>query len=137
MSRVREDLFEQFEPEAAHSERAHGSNGVRLVSRVQQAVQDETVPPDTSVVDARYPETEELPVVSDADTDATTTTTTTTAIVGRPSVRRSAAIATAIFGSGEMVRRRGQTVIETRVSCIVDRSKDHARDTCASLGPRK
>lgn len=133
MSRVREDLFEQFEPEAAHSERAHGSNGVRLVSRVQQAVQDETVPPDTSVVDARYPETEELPVVSDADTDATTTT----AIVGRPSVRRSAAIATAISGSGEMVRRRGQTVIETRVSCIVDRSKDHARDTCASLGPRK
>lgn len=135
MSGVRENLLEQFESEAAHRERAHGSNGVRLVSRVQQAVQDETVPPDTSVVDARYPETEELPVVSDADTDATTTTTTT-AIVGRPSVRRSAAIATAISGSGEMVRRRGQTVIETLVSCIVDRSKNHARDTCASLGPR-
>lgn len=133
MSGVRKNLLEQFESEAAHRERAHGSNGVRLVSRVQQAVQDETVPPDTSVVDARYPETEELPVVSDADTDATTTTT---AIVGRPSVRRSAAIATAISGSGEMVRRRGQTVIETLVSCIVDRSKNHARDTCASLGPR-
>lgn len=133
MSGVRENLLEQFESEAAYRERAYGSNGVRLVSRVQQAVQDETVPPDTSVVDARYPETEELPVVSDADTDATTTTT---AIVGRPSVRRSAAIATAISGSGEMVRRRGQTVIETLVSCIVDRSKNHARDTCASLGPR-
>lgn len=133
MSGVRENLFEQFEPEAAHRERAHGSNGVRLVSRVQQAVQDETIPPDTSVVDARYPETEELSVVSDADTDATTAAA---AIVGRPSVRRSAAIATAISGSGEMVRRRGQTVIETRVSCIVDRSKNHARDTCASLGPR-
>lgn len=132
VSGMRQNLFEQFESEAAHRERAHGSNGVRLVSRVQQAVQDETIPPDTSVVDARYPETEELLVVSDADTDATTTT----AIVGRPSVRRSAAIATAISGSREMVRRRGQTVIETRVSCIVDRSKNHARDTCASLGPR-
>lgn len=125
VSWVREDLFEQFEPQATHRERAHSSNRVRLLSRVQQAVQDETIPPDTPSVDAWYPETEKLPVVSDADADTTAT------IVRWPSVWRPA-IAATICGTGKMVER-GQTVIGTRVLRIVDRSKNW-RDTRVSLG---
>ena len=127
VSRVRQDLLEQFEPQAAHRQRAHRSDRVRLLSRVQQAIQDETIPPDTPSVDARYPQTEELPVVSDADADTTDAAATTAAtaaaatVVGRSSVRRST-VAAAISGAGKMVER-GQTVIGTRVSRIVDRSK--------------
>lgn len=115
VSGVREDLLEQFELEAAHRERAYRADRVRFLSRVQQAVQDETVPSDTSAVDARYTETEELPVVSDADADATAT------VVGGSGVRRSA-IAAAIPATGGKMAR-GQTVIGPRVSCIVDRAE--------------
>lgn len=115
---MRQDLLEQFEPQAAHRQRAHRSDRVRLLSRVQQAIQDETIPPDTPSVDARYPQTQELPVVSDANADTADAAAT---IVGRPSVRRST-VAAAISGAGEMVER-GEAVIGTRVSRIVDRSK--------------
>lgn len=96
-----QNLFEQFEPEAAHRERAYRANGIRFVSRVQQAVQDETVSTDTSAVYAWYQETEELSVVPDADAGATTA-------IWTASVWRTAN-ATAVSRTRKMVRR--QTVI--------------------------
>lgn len=49
-----QDIFEQFQFEATHCQRSYCANRIHLVSRVQQAIQDQAVSTDPLAFHARY-----------------------------------------------------------------------------------